>query len=103
MNFDIFRMFRQTFLVLRSNTGTCLDEEVHTGGSRALDGPHEGRASAERSTLYGGPRLHQKLNKFHVASLGRVVEGRPEELVTHVYICPVGKHSRVGFTDLYLN
>lgn len=82
-------MCSQTFLVLCINTGTRLDEEVHTGGSRALDGPHEGCASTEGWGIYGGPGLHQKFNKFHLASVSRMVEGRPEELVTHIHIRPV--------------
>ena len=89
VNIDIFQIRSQTFFVLGVDTGTRLDEEVHTGGSRALDGPHEGCASTEGPGIYFGPGLHQKFNNLHLASVSRVVEGRPEELVTHIYIRPV--------------
>lgn len=79
----------QTFLVLCIYTGTRLDEGVHTGGSRALDGPHEGRASTEGPGIYGGPGLDQKFNKFHLASVSRMVERRPQELVTNSHVRPV--------------
>lgn len=62
-----------TFLILCSNIGTGLNEEVHTGGSRTLNGPHEGCASTQGLGIYVGPSLHQKFNKFHLTRMSRVV------------------------------
>lgn len=80
-----------TFLVLCVHTGARLDEEVHTGGVRALDGPHERRGSAEGLGVHGGSGLHQKLQKFYMASVSRVMQRRPEELVAHIHVGPVGE------------
>lgn len=83
------QMCSRTFLVLGVHAGARLDEEVHTGGVRALDGPHERRGSAEGLCVHGGPGLNQKLQKFYLASVSRVVERCPEELVAHIHIGPV--------------
>lgn len=80
---------RHTSLVLCKHTGTRLDEEIHTGHSRRLNGPHEGRGSAQGRGIDVSSSIHQKFNEFPLPGVRRMVEGGPEELVTHVHISPV--------------
>lgn len=86
----MFRL-RRTFLGLWIDFGPGIDEEFHTGEAGALDGSHERRAVVEGLCVDVGPGIHQKLHNFQISPVGRVVEGRPEELVTDAHVSPVGR------------
>lgn len=74
--------------VYRVDVGACLEEGVHTGGARALNGPHEGRAPVEGRSVNSSPGLQQKFNDIHVASRRGMVERCPDKLVPLVHIRP---------------
>lgn len=88
-NSATFSTFSVTFLVLCHDVGARLDQEVHTGGSGALDGSHEGRGPVQGRGVYAGASLHEKFDNVHLASVGRMMERCPAELVTHIHISTV--------------